>query len=246
LQTKKKKKKKKKKARDNSSISSGGYCEFCRNIHGTDTPHSLESAFRQTSKYPLKLTVVSLCATICPCVKNNFEDENGVVVDGYRKRKIRLLRKKFLHSLNTKQNNVKFHFFPILPDTGKSIPLFESSHYFSSCPSLNRRIKMKTCMEQWWNDGDSMEQWWHDGDSMEQWWNDDDSMEQWWNDGDSMEQWWNDDDSMEQWWNDSDSMEQWWNDGDSMEQWWNDDDEVKSVHHRPDMDWPGIGSGSQR
>jgi len=51
---------------------------------------------------------------------------------------------------------------------------------------------------------------------------------------------------MEQWWNDSDSMEQWWNDGDSMEQWWNDDDEVKSVHHRPDMDWPGIGSGSQR
>jgi len=74
--------------------------------------------------------VVSVCATICPCVKKNFEDENGVVVNRYRKKKAKVLRKKFPHSLKTKQNNVKVRFFPLLPDIGMSIPLFESSHHF--------------------------------------------------------------------------------------------------------------------
>lgn len=74
-------------------------------------------------------------------------------MDGYRKRKTKVLRKKFPHSLNTKENNVKFRFFPILPDIGKNIPLFESSHHFSFS-ALNRSIKMKTSMEQWWNDSD--------------------------------------------------------------------------------------------
>ena len=103
---------------------------------------------------PFEASVVSLCATTCPCAKSNSENENGVVVDGYQKRKTKVLRKKFPHRLNTKQNNVKVRFFPILPDIGKSIPLFESSHNFSSCPSLKRSNKIKTNMKQWWNDGD--------------------------------------------------------------------------------------------
>jgi len=99
-------------------------------IHGTDTPHILESSLERLQNALFKLKVVSLCATICPCVKSNFEDENGVVMDGYRKRKTKVLTKKFPHSLNTKRNYVKVHFFPFLPDIGKSIPLFESSHRF--------------------------------------------------------------------------------------------------------------------
>ena len=97
------------------------------------TPLSLESDLRLRSALASSRC---LCATTCPCVKSNSEDENGEVVDGYRKMKTKVLRKKFPHSLNTKQNDVKFRFFPTLPNIGKSIPLFESNH-FSSCP-LNR------------------------------------------------------------------------------------------------------------